>query len=112
MKIIPVIFALLAASSAEAATLALPSFTVSNPPPASTSITCNQVSPLPFAPVAVNTVLWNCTVAPSNWTGTVSLSGSNSVSVSPATGNLFTVMVGPNALTAGTYVPGTITATP
>lgn len=107
--------ALLASSwlaSAHAATLTLPSFTISNPPPLSTLITCNQVTPLPFAPVPVNTVLWTCTVAPSNWTGTVSLSGSNSVTPSPTNGNQFTVMVGPNPLAAGTYTPGTITATP
>lgn len=107
-----VALALMAASSANAATLTLPSFTIVNPPPPSTSITCNQVSPLPFAPVAVGTVMWNCTVAPSNWSGTVSLSGSNSVQVSPATGNQFTVLVGPNPLPAGTYVPGTLTSTP
>lgn len=107
-----IVSVLLAASSANAATLTLPTFTIVNPPPPSTLITCNQVSPLPFAPVAVNTVIWSCTVAPSNWSGTVTLSGGNSVQVSPATGSQFTVQVGPNPLPAGTYVPGTLTPTP
>jgi hypothetical protein len=34
------------------------------------------------------------------------------MAVSPATGNAFTVIVGATALAAGTYTPGTITATP
>jgi hypothetical protein len=103
---------LMGASIADAATLTLPSFTVSNPPPPSTAITCTETSPIPFAPVAVGTALWSCTVAPSNWLGTVTLSGGNSLTTSPPNGNLFSVVVGPTALSAGTYVPGTITATP
>jgi hypothetical protein len=102
----------LSASAADAATLTLPSFTIVNPPPPSTSITCTQVAPFPFAPVAVGTILWNCSVAPANWVGTVSLSGSNSVTLSGTNGNAFSVQVGPTALVAGTYVPGNITSTP
>jgi hypothetical protein len=103
---------LLVASAAHAATLTLPSVTIVNPPPPSTAITCNQVSPIPFAPVAPDTVIWNCTVAPSNWTGTLSITGGNSLAVTPATGNAFSVVVGATALAAGTYPSETITATP
>jgi hypothetical protein len=99
-------------SSASAATLTLPTITIVNPPSPSVSITCVQVSPLPFAPVAPATALFHCSVAPADWTGTVTLSGGNSLTLGPTTGNLFDVIVGPTALAAGTYAPGTITSTP
>jgi len=112
IKLLATIALCASASVAEAATLTLPTITIVNPPPASTSITCIEVTPLPFAPVAAGTVLWNCSVAPSNWTGTVSLSGGNQITLTPATGNTFQVIVGATPLDAGTYSPGTITSTP
>lgn len=102
---------LLFASGADAATLTLPSITITNPPLASTSITCTQVTPLPFAPVASGTALFHCTVAPNNWSGTVALSGGNSITTSPPNGNTFDVIAA-QVLQAGTYSPGTITSTP
>lgn len=97
---------------ANAATLTLPNVVITNPPVPSTGITCNQTTPLPFAPVAPATVIFSCSVAPSTWTGTVSLSGGNSLVLGPLGGTAFNVVVGSTALVAGTYAPGTITATP
>lgn len=114
---------LLGVSSAAhaAASLTLPTITIHNPPVVSTTITCTNptfpapVDPsnnLPFATIAPGTALWNCVVAPSNWTGTVSLPGAPDLTTSPPSGNLFNVIVGATPLAAGTYSPGTLTSTP
>ncbi len=80
--------------------------------PASTSITATPVTGL-VAPVSPGTVLYNCTVAPSNWTGSVGLSGTPADMVvgTVSTGS-FTIVVGASSLGAGTYSGGTITTTP
>lgn len=94
---------------AQGATLVLPSVVVNSP--ASTSITCTATGAPYTAPLAAGTTVFNCTVAPATWTGTVSLSGSQ-FTLSTLSGVTFNVLVGATALTAGTYSPGTLTATP
>ncbi len=101
--------ALSVASSAQAATLALPSVTVVSPN--STSITCTPVSSSYTSPLAAGTVVFNCIVAPSNWQGAVSLSGTQFVVVG-LSGDTFNLAVGSTALTVGSYAPGTLTTTP
>ena len=101
--------AMFLASSAIAATLVLPSVTVTSP--ASTTITCNPVGAPYTAPLAAGTVVFTCTVAPANWVGAVSLSGSQFV-VTTLSGASFSVAVGASALTAGSYAPGTLTTVP
>ena len=96
-------------SGANAASLTLPSVTVTGQT-ASTSISCTPYPTL-TAPVAAGTLLTSCTVSPSNWTGAVSISGTQFI-VSSLTGNTFNVSVGAAPLAAGTYNPGTLTSVP
>jgi len=105
----PLFFALL--SIANAATLTLPSFTVPAGP-VSTGITCSPISNTLSTPVAPGTVLTSCTVAPASWIGAVSLSTGPQFGVANLNGNTFNVIVGPIALAAGTYNPGTLQSVP
>ena len=100
---------MLLASPVSAATLVLPSVTITSP--ASTSITCTPFGAPYTAPLASGSVVFNCTVAPATWTGAVSLSGSQFV-VTGLSGAAFNVAVGATALGAGSYAPGTLTTTP
>ncbi len=95
--------------AAIAATMTVPPFTVSEGP--STGITCSAISSSLVAPVAAGTVLASCTVAPSGWTGTVTVSGSTLVA-SSLTGNTFNLAVGATPLAAGTYSGITVTSAP
>lgn len=95
--------------SAKAASLTLPSVTVTGQT-ASTSITCGPY-PVLTAPVAAGTLLTSCTVAPAGWTGAISISGTQFI-VSSLSGNGFNVSVGSTPLAAGTYQPGTLTSVP
>jgi hypothetical protein len=97
------------ASSAIAATLVLPSVTVTSA--ASTAITCSAVGAPYSAPLAAGTVVFTCSVAPASWVGAVSLSGSQFV-VTALSGASFSVAVGAAALAAGSYAPGTLTSVP
>jgi hypothetical protein len=56
---------------ASAATLTLPSVTITSAP--STLITCTATAASYAAPMAVGTVAFNCSVQPQSWTGAVSL---------------------------------------
>lgn len=96
--------------AADAATLTLPSITVQSPP--STSITCNAVGAPYTAPLAAGTVVYSCTVAPPDWQGAVSLSGTQFVVGALLSSTTFNVSVGAAALPAGSYAPGTLTAVP
>ena len=74
--------------------------------PNSTTVTC----PLSTytAPVAAGALICPITIAPTGWSGALTLSGPNASSFALSGSNL---NVGPAALTAGTYNV-TITATP
>jgi hypothetical protein len=92
------------------ATLTLPQITISSP--VSTSITATPVTGL-TAPVASGTVLYNCTVAPATWLGTVALSGTPAdMVVGTISTGAFTIVVGASALGSGSFSGGTITTSP
>lgn len=95
---------------AYAATLTLPSITVTSAP--STSIACVPTGIALQEPVVAGAVLFTCTVAPSNWTGAVAISSGPQFVVSGLSGNTFSVTVGAVPLAAGTYQPGTLTSVP
>lgn len=94
---------------AHAATLTLPSVTVTSA--ASTSIACTPTAASYPAPMAVGTVAFNCTVQPAGGTYAVSISGSQ-FGVTALSGSNFSVSVIGSALPAGSYSPGTLTAVP
>lgn len=119
-KMLMLVAALLVFSaSAYAATLTLPSVTFTQLP-AATGITCNEV---PAANLVIpnggnlpaGTVIFNCTVAPGNWTGAVSLAGGNPdgvFAVSGLSGNTFNVALAQPVSAPATDAPGTLTAIP
>ena len=89
--------------------------------PASTSITCNPVSPWTISgstisypstspiPVPANSAICNLTIAPSGWSGAMSLTQTgNNFAVS---GPPWVLSIGQSALGAGTYTI-TLSATP
>lgn len=96
------------AGMAKAATLTLPSFTVSGP--SSTAITCTAISSSLVAPVASGTTLSTCTVAPTGWSGAIALTNPQ-LAVASFQGNTFNLVVGATPLQAGTYGE-TVTSTP
>jgi hypothetical protein len=102
---------LLAAASAHAKGASL-SLTIVINGPASTSITC-PITATFTAPVAAGTVICPITVAPSGWSGTLALSGTNagSFAISSGTGGQQLVVGSAAITTAGTETL-TITATP
>lgn len=73
----------------------------------STAVSC-PLAPLYSAPLAIGSQICAITVTPSNWTGTLTLSGTNASSFALSGTNL---VVDGTALVAGTYAV-TITATP
>jgi hypothetical protein len=101
--------ALAAPTYVRAATLNL-SIVINSPP--STSITCPMSATL-TAPVPAGTVLCTLTVAPTTWSGTLALSGTNASLFAIASGSSGTqLVVGASPITTpGTY-SATITATP
>ena len=100
------------AQAASAATLTLPSVTVTTSG-VSTAITCNPTPAALVEPLAAGTVLFNCTVAaPAGWAGAVAISSGPQFMVTALVGNAFSVAVGAAALPAGTYAPGTLTSVP
>lgn len=108
-RLLAFVASLALAGPAVAATLTLPSVTVTSPP--SASVTCTAVAVSYPAPMAVGTIAFNCSVSPSTWTGAVSISGSQ-FGVMALVGNKFNVAVIGAALAAGTYQPGTVTTLP
>ena len=95
-------------TSAEAATLSL---TVVVNGPASTAIAC----PIPAtftAPLAAGTVICPITVTPSNWSGTLSLSGPNASAFAISSGGTQNLVVGSAAITAAGNLSVTINAAP
>jgi hypothetical protein len=109
LRLIASLAAMLGATAAHAASLTLPSVTVTGP--ISTVITCNAVAAKYPPPLAAGTVVFNCSVAPTGWVGSVSLSGSQFL-VANLNGVTFTVNVGPTALPTGDYQPGTLQSSP
>ncbi len=102
---------LLPGIAARAATLALPSVVFTSP--SSTSITCTETAASNLVvPVASGTVIFTCTVAPSNWAGTVSLSGGSPFTISGLSGNTFNVSLSTAVTTPATNSPGTLTTSP
>lgn len=104
----PLIFAAL--SVAHAATLKMPSVTITGDP--STTITCSAPPSNLVAPVAPGTVMSTCTVEPSTWSGAVSLSTGPQFAITGLNGSKFNVAVGATALVAGTYPLGTVQTAP
>lgn len=100
------------ALSAQAATLTLPSVTFTSP--ASTAITCNETAAANLVvPVAAGTVIFTCTVAPSTWTGAVSLNDPTGIfTVSGLSGNTFNVVLALAISAPATDAPGTLTTVP
>lgn len=91
-----------------AARAASDSLTITVTSAASTAVSCNGLASSLAAPVAAGAFLCSIGVAPSGWTGTLSLSGANASSFAISGSGLY---VGATALGAGSYAV-TITATP
>ena len=101
----------LSATSACAATLALPGVVFTSAP--STSIACTETAAANLVvPVAAGTVIFSCTVAPSTWTGTVSLSGGSPFTLTSPVGNAFSVTLSAAVSAPATDQPGTLTSAP
>jgi hypothetical protein len=101
----------LLASHADAATLALPGVVFTSAP--STSIACTETAASNLVvPVAAGTVIFSCTVAPSTWTGTVSLSGGSPFTLTAPVGNAFNVTLSAAVTAPATDQPGTLTTSP
>lgn len=107
--LIALLLLLTSAVAACAATLTIPSFTVTSAP--STAITCSAISSSLQAPVAAGTVLTACTVTPSTWTGVVTVNDSRFLAAN-LSGNAFNLSVGSTPLAAGTYSGITVTSSP
>ncbi len=101
--------ALVAPAAAYASTMSL-SIVINSP--ASTAVTC-PVTATFVAPLAAGAVVCPISVAPSNWSGTLALSGTNASMFAISSGSSGSqLVVGSTAIaTPGTYAV-TITATP
>lgn len=98
-------------AQAQGATITLPSVTFTSP--VSTSITCVETAAANLVvPVAANTVIFSCTVAPSNWVGTVAASLNAPFAVSGLSGNTFNVIVSSAVTVAATDTPGSVSTSP
>ena len=93
-----------------AATVTLPSVTFTSPP--STSITCTPSGVSLVVPVPVNTIIFNCTVAPSGWSGAVTGTLNPPFVVSGLSGNTFNISLSAAQTTAGTVAPGSVSSAP
>lgn len=76
--------------------------------PASTAVSCNAGGPF-TVPVAAGTRVASCAVSPSNWSGALTLSGSQAANFAMSGTN---IVVGANAITTPGTVTLTVTATP
>lgn len=98
-------------AAAQGATITLPSVTFTTP--ASTSITCTETAAANLVvPVAANTVIFSCTVAPSTWTGTVAGSLNAPFAVAGLSGNTFNIVLSTAVTAAATDTPGSVTTSP
>lgn len=106
--------AIAAPTIAYAASIALPGVVFTTPSSAnSTSIACTQTAASNLVvPVAAGAQIFDCTVQPSSWTGTVTLSGGPPFTLTAPVGNKVTVVLSAAVTTAGTLQPGTLTASP
>lgn len=85
------------------------------PTPNSTSIVCNQTTVSLTVPVAAGTVMFNCTVSPVGWVGSVALAGTapkGLYTIVNQSGVTFQVALATAATVAQTTTPGTLNATP
>ena len=81
--------------------------------PVSTAISCTEVKPKKLVvPVADAAVIFNCTVKPAKWRGTVALSGGAPFTTTVPSANKFSVVLSRAVTVPGTYLPGTIRSTP
>lgn len=91
-------------------TVTLPSITFTGP--ASTSIVCQQTAANLTVPVAAGTVIFNCTVFPSNWTGVIAGNLNAPFAISNLHNNTFSIIVASQVTVAGTVAPGSVTSAP
>lgn len=97
--------------AAYAATVTLPSVTFTSP--ISTSITCTQTAAANLVvPVAANTVIFSCVVAPAKWNGTVTATLNAPFAVAGLSSNTFNVVNSVAVTVAGTVVPGSVSTSP
>lgn len=85
------------------------------PTPNATSIVCTQTVVSLIVPVAAGTVMFNCTVSPTGWVGSVALSNSvpaGLYTVVNQSGVTFQVALASAVTVAQTTMPGTLNATP
>ena len=103
---------LLAASSAYAITLTLPAVVFTSPP--STSIACTETAAANLVvPVAVGTVIFNCTVSPTAWNGTVVAPLlAAPFTTTAVVGNTFNVTLSAGVTAPATDAPGTLSVSP
>ena len=83
-----------------------------NSPP-STSITCTNLGPF-VIPVPAGTTMGTCTVAPSNWTGSLALSGpaESQFTAVPTSPTVWNINVGAAPISATATDVLTVTSTP
>lgn len=112
--LLAVAVAIVTPALAYAATVALPGVVFTTPSSAnSTSIACAQTAATNLVvPVAAGTMIFDCTVQPTSWNGTVTLSGGPPFSLTAPVGNKVKVVLSEAVTTAGTLQPGTLTASP
>ncbi len=94
-----------------AATLTLPSVTITSP--VSTAIVCTSapIDALGGYSGTPGTVIASCVVTPATFSGVASITGTQ-FKITGLNGNVFNVVVGPVALNPGTYSPGLVTTLP
>jgi hypothetical protein len=81
--------------------------------PASTGITCTEVTPAPVLPVAAGTLVATCVIAPSTWSGALAETGADaSLFTSSLSGPNVNVNVGSSAITVNRTYSLTFTSTP
>lgn len=98
------------AFGADAALLNLPAVAIIAP--TSGSIVCSEVGGAgSIHPGAPSTVVFNCTVSPATWSGTVTVTNNKFV-VQNLVGTTFDVAIGAAAIAPGTISAGTLTSTP
>jgi hypothetical protein len=89
-----------------ATTLTLPNVTFTGPP--GTAITCTQTTASLVVPVPAGTVIFNCTVSPTNWSGAVQSTLNPPFGISGLTGNTFNVVLTAQVTVPGTVAPGVV----
>ncbi len=113
MRIIPVLcLSLLAVGEAKAASTTL-ALNLTTGVGTSTSITCTAVTPAPQVPVAPGTNVATCVVAPTNWVGSISLTGAPlNMFVPSVSGVNVNINVGSSPVTVAKIYNLTVTSTP